>query len=280
MNKGNWPSLTQEPRASAISARSSAARWIDYWNPDSLLRHYPARIRYQISVLCGIRLGILHHVGAAVFGEDQANSIGAGENWSQVVFGVLAVGFEDGLLFVTLFEDVGPDLDPAVEGAALEGAALGDGNHGRNLGDVFRDGEHVVQNVDYVLKGVGEGIADACLDSMSPGRYHILPQYGRVAHGERNFEIYVSDVLVGGKFLPVEDMLLDGGKDEAVVYELLLGRCCGCAESDEASCQQGDIKYAFHNRYKYPLQRRQTYWLRRAKGDQATSEGKCFRLKT
>ena len=90
---------------------------------------------------------MLEHEGPAGVGEDEADPVCTGEHGSKVVLAVLAIGFEDGLLAVVLFEHVGPNLYPAVYDAPLEAAVLRYRNHGRNLAVLPRDAEQMVQYV-------------------------------------------------------------------------------------------------------------------------------------
>ena len=67
---------------------------------------------------------MLEHEGPAWVGEDEADPVCTGEHGSKVILAVLAIGFEDGLLAVVLFEHVGPNLYPAVYDAPLEAAVI------------------------------------------------------------------------------------------------------------------------------------------------------------
>ena len=165
---------------------------------------------------------MLEHEGPAGVGEDEADPVCTGEHGSKVILAVLAVGFEDGLLAVVLFEHVGPNLYPAVYDAPLEAAVLRYRNHWRYLAEVHRNAEQMAQYFVYVKQRVCEGEAHAGLEPAGPGLEHVLAQQGSVAGGARNLEIHITEALVGAEALPVKHVLLCEGKDEAVISEGLL----------------------------------------------------------
>ena len=135
---------------------------------------------------------MLEHEGPAGVGEDEADPVCTGEHGSKVILAVLAVGFEDGLLAVVLFEHVGPNLYPAVYDAPLEAAVLRYRNHGRNLAVRPRNAEQMVQYVVDVEQRIVKSKAHACLEPLCSCPCHILAQSGGVAYGAGDLKIDVA----------------------------------------------------------------------------------------
>ena len=150
---------------------------------------------------------MLEHEGPAGVGEDEADPVCTGEHGSKVILAVLAVGFEDGLLAVVLFEHVGPNLYPAVYDAPLEAAVLRYRNHGRNLAVLPRDAEQMVQYVVDVEQRIVKSKAHAGLEPLCSCPCHILAQSGGVAYRAGDLEIDVAELLVCCNARPINHML-------------------------------------------------------------------------
>ena len=79
-----------------------------------------------------------------------------------------------------LVYDVGPDLNPAVQGFALECAVLWHGNNRRHLAEFLWNAAQVADDSTYGLQGVGEGEAHARFEPVGCGFLHVPAQDGRV----------------------------------------------------------------------------------------------------